>query len=176
MSLLQAEGRRIWWAMAGRQSINFHYFHFQFSGAIWGGVKLAKEQITIWRQRPELTAAIHGRVKKKKKRGWAWVISRIEHIVIRCWQQNEMCEVGQRGWQDKKDSPCPIKSSHTHIHKQNKFSHNAAILYTQCLSICFFFCNIRHKDLLSLVTKLPSAMWHFKLPILKTWICLLSEV
>lgn len=96
-------GRRIWRGMRGRQSINFHRFHFQLFGAIWCGVKLAKEQITICCQRPGLAAA-----KERKKKKWntqenkntelILLISSTEHIVISCWQRREMWEVQKRRW------------------------------------------------------------------------------
>lgn len=46
------------------------------------------------------------RVKKKRKQSeLLLVISRTEHIVIRLWQRDEMCEVGNRRWQEEGAHP-----------------------------------------------------------------------
>lgn len=103
--------RRIGRGLGSRRSINFHCFHFQFSRAIWGGVKLAKEQITIWRQRPGLTAAREAKRSTTHMRGrgekeaFLLVISRNEPTVIWQWQSDEMCEFGKRRCQDKGTNP-----------------------------------------------------------------------
>lgn len=71
----------------------------------------------------------------RKKKELLLVISRTEHIVIRRWQRDEMCEVGERGWQEQGTHPLTnsettangdralINSSHTctHVHKEVKF-------------------------------------------------------
>lgn len=68
----------------------------------------------------------------EKKKELLLVISRTEHIVIRRWQRDEMCEAGKRRWQEEETHPVTtsettangdralINSSHPHIHVHNE--------------------------------------------------------
>lgn len=83
------------------------------------------------------------------------VIFRAEHIVIRCWQRDEMCEVEKRRWQEEGTHPVTtsettangdgalINSSrtHFHIHNEGKFvhrRHTARLIYPLSVTVMTF--------------------------------------
>lgn len=128
---------------------------------------------------PETRTHSSGGEKKKVEYTREWrkkelllVISRTEHIVIRRWQRDEMCEVGKRRWQEKGTHPVTtskttangdrvlINSSHIHVHNEGKFvyRHHIARAYISTVS---------HSDDFSIYKPSPGLLANGKMFCLK---------